>query len=268
MAEFAANGATHLVLTEKLIGEIMEEFGYAEKLDREMKEAGLVFGDAHAPFGEMLDLDAPIPELRPQMIDRLRLTLDIVGSFGVPTCTIHVGNTTGAHRGYSLEYLHNCIAEALEALLPVAEHNKVAIAIENIWFPTNTPEKLLDLIGRFPSPYLGICYDSGHANLMARDRGVGDSAPIQGWEGRGPIQYDDRVLEKLLPHLVTCHLHDNYGIWDDHNLPGDGEIDWSHVMGLLKQAPRLLAIQNEASVPRGEATIASTCRCYEKLMKL
>jgi hypothetical protein len=35
------------------------------------------------------------------------------------------------------------------------------------------------------------------------------------------------------------------GIHDDHNLAGEGNIDWEHIMPLLHSAPRLKVIQSE-----------------------
>ena len=64
---------------------------------------------------------------------------------------------------------------------------------------------------------------------------------------------DDAVLEKMLPHVVNCHLHDNDGMTDRHWLPGDplGAIDWKSVVPMLLSAPRLRAIQCE-SITRAE----------------
>ena len=268
MQEFADNGAKHLVLTHTLIEEIMADSGYAETLQKEVADAGLSFVGAHAPFGTSLDLDVPFPRARSMMMQRHRLALEIVSSFGIDSCTIHVGNTPELFRGYSLADLYNNIVDALENLLPVAEQNGVTIAIENIWFPTNTPERLLALIEHFHSKYLGICYDSGHANLMAFDRNFTQCAPRSGYAGWGEVEWDDRILEKLLPEVITCHLHDNSGQWDDHSLPGRGDVNWPHVMGLLKQAPRLTSVQNEVNALAGHVSIASCCRRFDELMKL
>ena len=49
---------------------------------------------------------------------------------------------------------------------------------------------------------------------------------------------------------VVCHLHDNDGTGDYHNLPGRGNIDWNKTMKLLENAPRLMALQSEVAVAR------------------
>ena len=267
MREFTEDGAKQLVLTDCLLRKAMQRFEFADIVRREAKEAGVKFCDAHAPFGVHEDLDCPRPDDRPMMIDRLKLVLKIVRDFGVKTCTIHVGNVP--FREYSLEYYHNCIVHSLEELLPTAEACGVVIAIENIWFPTNTPEKLLAILDHFRSPFLGICYDSGHANLMAKGMNFTESAAKDGWDGwADAIPWDNRILEKLLPHIVTCHLHDNHGQYDDHDLPGNGNIDWQHVMPTLARAPKLQCIQNEVAPISNRIPIAALCRTFDRLKSM
>lgn len=145
----------------------------------------------------------------------------------------------------------------------------MVICIENIWFETNTPELLLDILARLKYPsHLGICYDAGHANLMARDRGFTESAAIHAFKDISPVPYDDRILEKLLPYVVNCHLHDNHGQYDEHLLPGNGDVDWPHIMGLLKQAPRLQCVQSEVIPVRAQVPVAPLCAKFKELMAL
>jgi len=266
MAEFAANGGTNLVLTDTLIREVMRRPDFAKTLHKDIDSAGVKFVDAHAPFGQIEDLNLPFEDLRPSMLMRLKLVLEIIADFGVNSITCHVGNTPEAFADYSLDHLQTCIIRSLEELLPVAERLGITLAIENIWFPTSTPEKLLGIIRHFNSDSLGLCYDAGHANLMAKDRGAKDSNPIQAWQRFGDIPYDTTILEKMLPYLTTCHLHDNNGIWDEHLLPGRGNIDWPRLISLLKTAPRLKCFQNEVSPIRTGASITDICKTFRKLI--
>lgn len=266
MQEFVDNGVSNLVLTSTLVSEVMKSSGFAKKLAEDLAATGTRFVDAHAPFGVYEDLNVPVPELRPIMLERLKLALRIVADFGVDSIAVHVGNTPECFAAYSLDDLHSAAIRSLEELLPLAEQLGVTIAIENIWFPTTTPERLLDLIAHFRSDYLGICFDSGHANLMARDRQFEMSRPIHGWQRFGPVAYDEQILEKLLPEICTCHLHDNDGQNDQHLLPGLGDIDWQHCMALLKQAPRLKCFQSEVSPVGTNCSIATLCRTFLALV--
>lgn len=267
MQEFRVNGAKHLVLTDDLLRRAMSHFEFTNTLLKEIKKADLTFCDAHAPFGNHEDLDNPFPNERPMLIKRLKLILKIVRDLGVKTCTIHVGNAP--YREYSLEHYDNCIRQSLEELLPTAETCGIVIAIENIWFPTNTAEKLLSILNHFRSTFLGICYDSGHANLMAKGMNFPESAAQEGWDSwSDSVQWDNQVLEKLSPHIVNCHLHDNFGQYDEHQLPGSGNIDWKYVMKTLARSPRLQCIQNEVDPVRHNIPITTLCRNFDRLSSM
>lgn len=265
MAEFAAHGAKHLVLTDTLIREIMKSSRLGEQIRKEIETAGMNFVDSHAPFGVVEDLNVPDPALRDMMLARLQLSLRIAADFGVNSMTIHTGNTAELWKNYTLTQLHEALLISLEKLLPLAEQLGITIAIENIWFPNNTPEKLLDAVRHFQSPFLGICYDSGHANLMKCDRNFAECAARSAWADYGPVQWDDRILEKLQPEITTCHIHDNFGQYDNHIIPGKGNIDWPHIVGLLKNAPKLKCIQCETIPVATGSNIVEICRAMQHL---
>ncbi|MBR4956513.1 MAG: sugar phosphate isomerase/epimerase, partial [Lentisphaeria bacterium] len=132
-------------------------------------------------------------------------------------------------------------------LLPVAEKLGITICIENIWFSVNTPDVLNSIKAEFPTEALGFCYDAGHANIMDNGRNYATGNAWRGWNASGkkvPL-WEDRALEKMLPDVVNCHLHDNTGWSDAHKLPGSGCINWGHIIPLLKKAPRLKVVQSE-----------------------
>ncbi len=271
MQEFAANGARHLVLTDTLISMILKHSPLEAALQKEMAAAGLTFVDSHAPFGPLLDLNCPEPGFRKQMIARHKLTLELVAGMGVDTVTIHVGNNhwlppEEASTGKNIAR----IDDALEAILPTAEACGVTVCIENIWFTTNTPEVLLDLKKKFPTDALGFCYDSGHANLMDRGRDLETGPARTGWANAGypEVNWENRALEKMLPHVVNCHLHDNDGTDDQHREPGRGNTDWPHIIRLLRRAPRLKSIQSEVIPVRAGLPIRTLCEIFHKLAEI
>ena len=268
MHEFAANGAKHLVLSNTLISEVMKDYTMQKTLLDEMAAEGLTFADAHATFGPMRDLICPVEEARPQMLLRQKLTLQILADMGVNTITIHTGNETH-YPGYDLEVMYDCMKRSLDELLPVAEKLGIVICIENIWNQINTPERLLGIKKEFPTDALGFCYDSGHANLCAKgylhegDKSIHRAA----WKkitGEDPV-WDDQICEKMSPYIVTCHLHDNNGGTDQHQLPGNGNIDWEKICSLLQSAPRLKYIQSEVNVVGNQIRVADLCKKFKEL---
>ena len=261
--EFAANGAKYMVLGDGLLLQILHRPGLERQLAREMADEGLSFCDSHAPFGPYRDLNCPVEAARPAMLLRLKLALEIAASMGIRTMTIHTGNETH-YPDCALEIQYDWLKRSLEEILPYAENLGMTVAIENIWFRINTPDRLLGVKAEFPTDALGLCYDSGHANLMDNGRGFPDSAPYKAW-GAEPVVWEDHALEKMLPHVVNCHLHDNDGIADLHCNPGRGTVNWPHVIGLLKQAPRLQCVQSEVLPLRTHESIRTLCAKFREL---
>ena len=262
MHEFAVNGAKHLVLSDTLIRRIMEDRSLQDTLLKQMEAEGLSFRDAHAPFGLWLDLNCPEGPARPQMLMRQKLSMQITADMGVDTITIHVGNET-KYPDCPLETQIESVRKSLAELLPLAEELGLTICIENIWHRINTPERLLAWKKEFPTDALGFCYDAGHANLMTRERSR-EAAPFYVWGELYP-QFDEHILEKMLPHVVNCHLHDNNGLTDQHLNRGAGTVDWPKVLSLLKTAPRLKVIQSEVIPVRTHTAIRDVCAAFADL---
>jgi len=243
--EYADNGAKHIVLSVSFLKEILKNLSLAAVFKSELADEGLTFMDAHALFGTDYDLCNPNKSLSGILYNLRKTELNIAAETGVKTMTFHVGNDNRFPE-YSLNELISQACRSLENLLPEAEACGVIVCLENIWHRSNTPEVLNEILSRFPSEYLGFCYDTGHANLFSKGKFYEKSAAKDAWEKSGSVPlWDDRVLEKMLSNVVNCHLHDNDGAYDSHKGIGDGNIDWPHVIGLLNQAPRLQVVQSE-----------------------
>lgn len=265
MQEFAANGAKHLVLTSSLISQIMADANFPKKLKTEMADAGLTFVDAHAPFQGVYDPIYPDPAYRPQMIRRQQLCLQICQDMGVDTYTIHVGNDFHYPEIPLQKHIDN-ISDALEQILPAAEECGVTVGIENIWVRSNVSPILIALKKRFPTPTLGLCFDSGHAHLMEEGYKFEENAVNDLWRAVGcEPEWQQNILEEMLPDVINCHLHDNNGQWDYHWLPGQGTIDWKRIVSLLKKAPRLKNIQSEVELPGNKLPIRTVVEKFNEL---
>ncbi|NMA20733.1 MAG: sugar phosphate isomerase/epimerase [Lentisphaerae bacterium] len=257
------------MLTDTLISMVMQNPGLSSQLQKEVASFGLTFVDAHAPFGPALDLICPDPALRRTGALRRKLAFNIAADLGVDTIAVHVGNDNRV-LDQSIERSMELISSALDDAIADAEKLNIVIAIENIWFRTNTPERLLELKAKFPSEFLGFCYDSGHANLMDKGRYYPDGAARAAWNAVGIAEppWENQALEKMLPYIVNCHLHDNDGSTDQHRNIGHGNIDWKHIIGLLKTAPRLKNIQSEVIPLRTSTPIREVCEAFQKLETL
>ena len=267
MAEFAACGVRHLVLTDSLIKMIGRIPKLYLQLRREAADAGLDFVDSHAPFGNETDISIPVAEWRPQMLERMKFTLSLVRDFGVDSCCVHINSTY--YREYTVARHLDAARASLEALLPTAEDLGVTICLENIFKPANSVDDVLTLIKEFPSPSLGACYDIGHANIMEHGKGNPDCLAYSRYEGIGEIPWETDSLGRMLPHIVNCHLHDNRADLDSHDIPGRGTVDWLALMPRLRTAPRLRSMQSEViPVRRNHVPISTLVKSFESVTAL
>ena len=264
MREFAANGATHLVLTDTLLKMMSGDYLLAGILRRQTAEAGVDFVDSHAPFRDFGDLFIPEERDRRQMIARQKLNLLLVNEMGGDTCTFHVGSVR--YDGYAIEKYREALFRSLDELLPLAEELGITLCLENGLTPLNSAEALVSYMRKYESPFLGVCFDTGHANVKEQAGSRPDNVTLQVWEKWGlTIRLESDMAEILQPYIVSCHIHDNYGVRDDHALPGNGNIDWGRIVKILSGAPRIRNIQSEVLTRRHNIPIRAVT---EKLLRL
>ena len=264
MEVVAATGIKNIVLTDAIMHRA-GELDVHEIFLKSAAAAGLTYIDAHAPLGETELLGLAPEKNRAAMIRHSANSLAVAAEFGCKTCTFHVWNWRPD--SHSAEERFGFICDTLEKILPTAEKNGVIIALENVWSPHNTADILTRVMEYFQSPYLGLCYDAGHAFIFDQGRtNPGKSCVPASWLCQPEeIPWDDKMLEKMLPWLVNCHLHDNDGLNDQHLLPGKGKINWQHVTNLLAQAPKLQCIQSEVIAKWQDGSVKTLKENFEKI---
>jgi sugar phosphate isomerase/epimerase len=107
---------------------------------------------------------------------------------------------------------------SIEHLHAFARPLGVKLLLENIPNELSTPEKLVEFITTLHLGDLGVCFDTGHANVMS-------SVPD--------------AFHMLKNHIRSTHVHDNNKDRDSHLWPGQGSIDWNEAMQLLRSAPNV-----------------------------
>jgi sugar phosphate isomerase/epimerase len=70
------------------------------------------------------------------------------------------------------------------------------------------------------SPYLGICFDTGHAHVVS-DEGV--------------VEGTAAAFAALRDRIIAFHLADNSGAKDHHLQPPYGSIDWDAVVPAIQE---------------------------------
>jgi sugar phosphate isomerase/epimerase len=107
-------------------------------------------------------------------------------------------------------------AESLDAVAAFCAAHKMRLLLENMLphLLFGHVSDMLYLLGEIHHRQVGACLDTGHAFLS----------------GDLPM-----VANKLSGHLKMVHVNDNHGDWDSHLPPGEGRIDWHHLMGELSR---------------------------------
>lgn len=195
---------------------------YVGKMAERLSRFGLRSTACHALWGQGNDCIVADESLRPEMIRKHLAFFDELSQIKVSTYTIHLGYLNDC----SMEKNFSMIRRTVDALLPGAEKNHITLALENSAEPIEVIEKLAELVKSYKSEFVGMCFDSGHANCY--QAGVADTLAVM---------KDD---------IVTCHLHDNYGSFDDHNPPLQGNTNWTELTQLLDTLPRLHHAETES----------------------
>jgi sugar phosphate isomerase/epimerase len=105
---------------------------------------------------------------------------------------------------------------SVEHLRAFAKPLGVRVLVENIPNELSTPDRLVEFIRTTHFDDVGVCFDTGHANMM----------------GDVPSAF-----ETVKQYIYSTHVHDNDKEKDSHLWPGDGTIDWKQALELLSDAP-------------------------------
>jgi len=109
-------------------------------------------------------------------------------------------------------------ARRLEDLLADCERYGVILCLENMPFRgqrISPPARIASLVCRIQSPNLGICLDTGHANVLGVDAGD--------------------AVRCCAENLRVLHVHDNNGNTDAHMLPFTGTVNWTSFTSALAE---------------------------------
>lgn len=173
--------------------------GLADEMPGLVRGMGLVLDNIHAPFWDHYLLWSESQDAMAKIRKELETTLLFCGKHHIPNMVAHLAS------GANFPPPSPSGLQLIRDLVSQAENLGVTIAVEN----TKRPAYLEYIFSNIQSPNLGFCYDSSHDFLPEQSRGL--------------------ELEKWGDLLVTTHLSDNYGVNDDHLLPGKGTIDWQAI---------------------------------------
>jgi len=164
----------------------------------------------HGPFMD-LNPGSSEPLLREATALRFRQVLDAAAILKPRVLVLHPGYDKWRYGGNQGGWLGQSLPLWREAVSRAAEIGTV-IAVENIF--EEEPSTLKALLETFNSAYLRHCFDVGHWNMFKK---VG----MEEW------------FAELGPFIAETHIHDNFGIKDDHAPIGEGNIDFELFFSLM-----------------------------------
>lgn len=163
------------------------------------------------------------------MVDEVCMhDLHATGILGAPACVIHFPNNTRWGK-CSPEVMHRTAAELYDKCIPHAEKYKAKIAMETFGAARVSGARIADFFAfpneflyqynRLDTKYKTICVDTGHTHEAESF-----------W-----VPSPEEMIKILGKDISILHLHDNTGHWDDHLLPGLGNINWPGVFDALDE---------------------------------
>lgn len=197
-----------------------------DELGQTAAELGVTFYQSHLPYVPKNGMSVSEPfrqsGYREQFFEFTRRAYHASRTLGVKWTVLHP--LTFPEHNYenkaSLEANHALYDEYIELGVRLG----VGTAIENL--PPSADrvlsmvycqhyDQLIELVDSFAEPMVGVCWDTGHANLMRLDQG--------------------RALRALGSRVKVLHIHDNHsdGGRDEHVLPYIGDVDWDSVLQAL-----------------------------------
>lgn len=203
--------------------------GAAEKF----KSAGITIESLHAPYGKENDLSACEEGKRQASVLKHLTVMKRLKIFGAEKMVIHASDIIN-NEEENQPHLDNSL-KSIEELLLSAEKLGIKLCLENMppSYLCHRVEELKQIIEKFSSPYLGVCFDTGHANINHELK---------------------EQLEPIKNSIFTLHVHDNDGTRDLHLQPPYGTIDWEEFIQLFENLPYHLPFIVEAT-PWGGATM-------------
>lgn len=186
-----------------------------KKIKSSISSLGIKVASFHAPFGEPYDLSSCDKNIRRGAVKEIIHSAEVLEELGGARLIIHGG--IRVKEGENRRPLISNLKTSLEEILKICEQKKKVLVLENMPPPGrigDTAEELWRIVNSFNSIYIGICLDTGHANI-----------------GGELIQ----ATKKFQSRLVTLHVSDNWGEKDDHHLPGGGKINWPEFLAALAQ---------------------------------
>ncbi len=198
------------------------------KLMIALSVSGVRVHSVHAPFGPDFDISSLDDAVHETGVDKLIESIELANVLGAGNVILHASHKIVGSVNGRFERARGVLRE----LSLVARDTGLLLALENLppGYVGHTPDEVFALLDGCEKTGVGVCFDTGHANLSGRF-----------------VEF----ARALLPRSVTVHVHDNDGTEDQHRFPGAGSIDWAAFGNDYRRCGCNASIMLECSPPQG-----------------
>jgi len=185
---------------------------------QKIRELGMQPFSFHAPFADDIDITSLDDRQRDYSVNEILKAAEAAVNIGAMHFVIHPGPEK-EEKPPTEEHFQRMkyAAHALNRVVEYCKQHKTMIILENMLphLLFGSTSDLLWIMGALKEvTNVGICLDTGHANLS------------------GDLY---NVMYKMMGHLQMLHAADNRGTHDDHFPPGKGHIDWKKLLWQLNE---------------------------------
>lgn len=192
---------------------------YTQELAVHLQRLELKVFSLHAPYCNELDISDLNDHNRSFAVKEIQKTAQILKRLDGKTLVIHpaVKEFDLGDLQHKRQRIAQC-KKSLSEILVVTRELGLKVAIETLLphILGGQIEVIQELTNSFDKNLLGICFDTSHVHL---------------WPGTNLLT----ELEKVAERILTFHISDNYGRYDDHFPPGDGTIAWPNFFETLSR---------------------------------
>lgn len=166
----------------------------------------------HGPFMDLRP-GALDDKIRQASLDIIKQVFDLAPYFHPLRIVCHPSFDDRYYVDCDDLWLENSIKTWTE-LIMLAKENKTIISLENVY--DKEPHILRRLFDALSSDSICFCFDTGHFNVFSY-------TPLNIW------------LQELGKYLGQLHLHDNFGLKDEHLPVGNGNFSFNELFEELRK---------------------------------
>lgn len=182
-----------------------------DQIKKWLKDFRLKLLDLHASAGIEKSWGSLREYERLAGVELVKNRIYMAANLGTDVINLHIPKEPESETEKKLFQTHLC--KSLDQMKTFVKEHNVRIALENL--VGQNPATHQKLLSEYDPNFLGLCFDSGHANI------------------------DDMGFELLDSHkdrLLSIHLNDNDGVKSLHNLLFSGTVNWSRVATAIAES--------------------------------